>query len=330
LTVLGTIPAVTPADPPASAVEAAQRGLVMGVLNVTPDSFSDGGRWFTPAAALAHGRVLVAEGADVVDVGGESTRPGAMPVSEDEELRRILPVIEALAPEVRVSVDTRHAGVARAAVAAGATLINDVSASLHQVAAETGAGWVAMHMRGEPATMQADIRYEGDDVVGAVRAFLDERAAAARAAGVGEVWVDPGIGFGKTRAHNLALLRHLDAIVALGHPVVVGTSRKSFLGALTARSDAAASRRDRRGNAAPHDPATNGEPSPTPADDRLEASVATATWAFAFGARMVRAHDVRATVHAAKVVGPPARLPDDRTSVRTSDRIPVEGRAAWQ
>jgi dihydropteroate synthase len=265
-------------------------------------------------------------------VGGESTRPGATPVSEDEERRRILPVIEALAPEVWVSVDTRHAGVARAAVAAGATLINDVSASLHEVAAETGAGWVAMHMRGEPATMQADIRYEGDDVVAAVRAFLDERAAAARAAGVGEVWVDPGIGFGKTRAHNVALLRHLDAIVGLGHPVVVGTSRKSFLGALTARSDAVAAARDARGNPpargsgapAAAGPAGAGEPVPTPAEDRLEASVATATWALALGARMVRAHDVLATVHAAKVVGPPV------PPVRTPDRTPVEGRAAWQ
>jgi dihydropteroate synthase len=327
LTVLGTIPAVTRADPSAPAAPAASRGLVMGVLNVTPDSFSDGGRWFTADAAIAHGRTLVDEGADVVDVGGESTRPGATPVSEAEELRRILPVIEALAPDVRVSVDTRHAGVARAAVAAGATLINDVSASLHEVAAETGAGWVAMHMRGEPATMQADIRYEADDVVGAVRGFLDERAAVARAAGVGEVWVDPGIGFGKTRAHNLALLRHLDAIVALGHPVVVGTSRKSFLGALTARSDATAAGRDSRGN--PVATVRGAGAEPTPADDRLEASVATATWAFAFGARMVRAHDVRATVHAAKVVGPRAQIPD-RTSERTSDRIPVEGRAAWQ
>jgi dihydropteroate synthase len=222
--------------------------------------------------------------------------------------------------------------VARAAVAAGATLINDVSASLHEVAAETGAGWVAMHMRGEPATMQSDIRYEDDDVIGAVRAFLDERAAAARAAGVGEVWVDPGIGFGKTRAHNVALLRHLDAIVSLGHPVVVGTSRKSFLGALTARSDARAAARGPRGDVPATGPAPGGEPAPTPADDRLEASVATATWAFAFGARMVRAHDVRATVHAAKVVGPvdppsgTAARPDDRNQ----DRTPVEGRAAWQ
>jgi dihydropteroate synthase len=327
LTVLGTIPAVTSADATVPAVAAARRGLVMGVLNVTPDSFSDGGQWFTTDAAIAHGRLLVAEGADVVDVGGESTRPGATPVSEAEELRRILPVIEALAPVVRVSVDTRHAGVARAAVAAGATLVNDVSASLHQVAAETGAGWVAMHMRGEPATMQADIRYEADDVVGAVRAFLDERAATARAAGVNEVWVDPGIGFGKTRAHNLRLLRHLDAIVALGHPVVVGTSRKGFLGALTARSDATAAARDERGNPPGGETARRvaaDDPPPVAVDDRLEASVATATWAFALGAGMVRAHDVRATVHAAKVVGSPARTPA-RTFEPTSQRSPVEG-----
>ena len=311
------------ADPTSGAGRPAGRGLVMGVLNVTPDSFSDGGRWFAADAAIAHGRALIAEGADVIDVGGESTRPGATPVGEDEELRRVIPVVEALAPEVRVSIDTRHAAVARAAVRAGATLINDVSASLHEVAAETGAGWVAMHMRGEPATMQSDVRYPDDDVVGAVCAFLDGRATAAVAAGVAEVWVDPGIGFGKTRAHNLTLLRHLDALVALGHPVLVGTSRKSFLGALTARSDATAAARDARGRApANPDPAapTGAEAlPPAPVDDRLEASVATATWAFALGARMVRAHDVVATVHAAKVVGPaPVAVP-------TPDRTPVEG-----
>jgi|SRR5687767_4744688 len=248
--------------------------LVMGVLNVTPDSFSDGGRYLDQAAAVARGHELVAEGADVVDVGGESTRPGAELVPEAEELHRVLPVVEALAPHVRVSVDTRKRAVAEAAVAAGATLVNDVSASLHEVAAAAGVGWVAMHMRGEPATMQDDPRY--DDVVGEVRDFLVARAEAAVAAGVEEVWIDPGIGFGKTVEHNLCLLKHVGRLVATGFPVVVGTSRKGFLGALT-------------GGAGP--------------DDRLEASLATAVQALAGGARMVRVHEVAPTVQAARLVG---------------------------
>jgi dihydropteroate synthase len=272
----------------------------MGVLNVTPDSFSDGGRWFEPVAAISHGHQLVAEGADMVDVGGESTRPGAAPVDEDEELRRVVPVVRALAPDVRVSVDTTKSAVAWAAVAAGATLINDVSARLHEVAAETGAGWVAMHMRGSPATMQSLADYE--DIVSVVRDHLVGCIDRATSAGVGEIWVDPGIGFAKTGAHNLTLLRRLGEIVALGRPVVVGTSRKAFLGALTARSDAGAAGRDARGNAPAGGPGT--DPPPTSGDDRLEASLATATWAMAAGARMIRAHDVRATVQAAKVVGP--------------------------
>ena len=219
---------------------------------------------------------MAAAGADIVDVGGESTRPGSAPVGEAEELSRVVPVIEALAAEsVRVSIDTRKAGVAERAVAAGASLVNDVSASLWEVAAEAGAGWVAMHMRGEPRTMQHDPTY--DDVVGEVEAFLVERANSARDAGVGDVWIDPGIGFGKTVEHNLSLLRHLDRLVATGFPVVVGTSRKSFLGKLT-------------GDA--------------PVDDRVEASVATATWAMVQGAAMVRVHDVVETAQAAKVVGP--------------------------
>ena len=258
---------------------------MMGVLNVTPDSFSDGGRWCDHGAAVEHGRRLAAEGAAVVDVGGESTRPGAEPVAVDEELRRVVPVIEALAAHVRVSVDTRHAAVAEAAIAAGATLLNDVSASLHDVAAAggPGVGYVAMHMRGDPRTMQDDPRY--DDVVAEVRSFLVARAEAAAAAGVEEVWVDPGIGFGKTGAHNLALLADLGELVAAGFPVVVGTSRKGFLGALL---DGA------------------------PVDDRLEGSVATATWAMWQGARMVRAHDVRATVHAARVVaGEILKVPEE-------------------
>jgi len=191
----------------------------------------------------------------------------------------VLPVIRALAPHVRVSIDTRHAAVAEAAIGAGATLVNDVSSSLHEVAAAHRVGWVAMHMQGDPRTMQDDPRY--DDVVREVRDHLVARAEAARDAGVEEVWIDPGIGFGKDREHNLALLAHLDQLVATGWPVVVGTSRKGFLGRLLAGSDGVAE---------------------VSVEDRLEGSLATATWAMAQGVRMVRAHDVRPTVHAAKVV----------------------------
>jgi len=221
---------------------------------------------------------MVAEGADVVDVGGESTRPGAEPVAEDEEARRVLPVVAALARHVRVSIDTRRAGVAERAVAAGATLVNDVSASLERVAAEGGVGWVAMHMRGEPRTMQLAPEY--GDVVAEVRAFLVERAERARAAGVDEVWIDPGIGFGKTVAHNLALLRGLRTLAATGWPVLVGASRKTFLGRVTAE---------------PGD-------DPIPAGDRLEASLTAAVWAADHGAGMVRVHDVRPTVHAMRLM----------------------------
>ncbi|MET0804968.1 MAG: dihydropteroate synthase [Acidimicrobiales bacterium] len=256
------------------------RALVMGVVNVTPDSFSDGGRFLDPDAAVAHGRRLVDEGADVIDVGGESTRPGAAPVPVDEEIRRVTPVIAELAGTVRVSVDTRHAVVAEAAVAAGATMVNDVSASLHETAARLGVAWVAMHMRGEPGSMQVDPRY--DDVVTEVRNHLVARAEAAAAVGVEEIWIDPGFGFGKTVEHNLVLLARLNRLVATGWPVVVGTSRKSTLGRLLAGSD--------------------GTPEPPPVEDRLEASLATATWAMAQGAGMIRAHDVRATAQAARVV----------------------------
>lgn len=254
----------------------------MGVVNVTPDSFSDGGLFADHGAAIAHGLALADEGADWVDVGGESTRPGAVPVSEAEELRRVVPVIEALAAAgVQVSIDTRKPIVARAAVAAGATLLNDVGAGLGHVAAELGVAWAAMHAQGEPATMQVDPHY--DDVVAEVREHLVARAEAALAEGVPEVWIDPGIGFGKTFSHNLTLLAHLDELVATGHPVLIGTSRKGLLGTLLGRSDGA----DR----------------PAPVDDRLEGSLATATWAMACGVRMVRAHDVKPTVQAARVVG---------------------------
>jgi dihydropteroate synthase len=246
----------------------------MGILNVTPDSFSDGGRYLDPDAAIAHGLAMVAGGAAVIDVGGESTRPGAAPVDEAEERRRVLPVLSALAPHVRLSIDTRHASVAEAAIAAGATLVNDVSASLFEVAAAHGVGWIAMHMRGEPSTMQDDPRY--DDVVAEVREYLVARAEEARAAGVDEVWIDPGFGFGKTVEHNLALLHRLGELAGTGFPVVAGTSRKGFLGALTGGA---------------------------PVDDRLEASLATAVVAAANGASMVRVHDVAHHVRAMRIVG---------------------------
>ncbi len=254
--------------------------LVMGIVNVTPDSFSDGGRFLDPAAAIAHGRSLVAEGAAILDVGGESTRPGAGAVGIDEELRRVIPVIEGLAGECRISVDTRKPEVARAAVRAGATLINDVSATLWPVAAELGVGWIAMHMQGEPATMQAEPHY--DDVVAEVCRFLVEHAEAAKSGGVTEIWVDPGFGFGKTTKHNLELLAHLDRVVELGWPVVVGISRKAMLGRILAESDGVAD--------------------PVPPDDRLAGSIASEVWAMHLGAGMIRAHDVRSAVQAAKVV----------------------------
>jgi dihydropteroate synthase len=264
----------------------------MGVLNVTPDSFSDGGLYATAERAVAHGLDMVAEGADVIDVGGESSRPGADPVPLEEELARVVPVVEALAASgARVSVDTTKAAVARAALAAGATLVNDISASLWDVAAETGAGWVAVHMQGEPRTMQADPHY--DDVVAEVHRFVLERARRAQAAGVGEVWVDPGIGFGKTTAHNLSLLRHLpelvEAAAAAGCAgVLVGTSRKRFLGVLAAGGAAAAAG------------------APVPVTERLAGSLASAAAALVAGAGMVRVHDVAATVQVARLYGPAA------------------------
>lgn len=253
----------------------------MGVLNVTPDSFCDGGRWFDPEAAVGHGRAMLAEGAAIVDVGGESTRPGAEAVALEEELRRVLPVVEALAAEGPVSIDTRKAEVARAAARAGATVINDVSARLWQVAAETGCGWVAMHMPADPTVMQRYARY--DDVVKEVLDYVVARAESALAAGVSRVWIDPGIGFAKTAEHNLSLLRNLDRFVSTGWPVLVGTSRKSFLGLLA------------RG------PAGN----PAGPDDRLEGSVATAAWAVTQGVDLVRVHDVRPAVMAALLAGEP-------------------------
>jgi dihydropteroate synthase len=258
----------------------------MGVLNVTPDSFYDGGRHDTTEAAVAHGRRLVEEGADIVDVGGESSRPGAEPVPLAQELARVVPVVEALAPRIRVSVDTVKPEVARAALEAGATLVNDISATLWEVALAHGAGWVAMHMQGSPRTMQADPRY--GDVVAEVRHFVLARARVARAAGLEEVWVDPGIGFGKTVADNLSLLRHLPELVAAAAGagcagVMVGTSRKRFIGLLAGGPD--------------------GEPAGL--DERAEGSLATAAGAMVAGAGLIRVHDVAATVQAARLYGQP-------------------------
>jgi dihydropteroate synthase len=257
--------------------------LVMGVLNVTPDSFYDGGRWEDGAAAVDQGCAMAGAGADVIDVGGESTRPGAAPVEEKEEMRRVLPVVRELAHRLagraRISVDTRKRAVAEAALEAGATILNDVSASLWSTAAEAQAGWVAMHMRGGPSDMMSLTGYE--DVVTEVRDFLVERAERAARAGVAEIWVDPGIGFAKTTAQNLAILAHLDQLVATGWPVAVGLSRKRFTGVVAGGSETA----------------------PAPAYDRLEASLAGAVWAMQCGAAMVRAHDVKATADAANLVG---------------------------
>jgi dihydropteroate synthase len=266
------------------------RPLVMGVLNVTPDSFSDGGEWFQSERAIMRAQEMVAEGADIVDVGGESTRPGADPVPADEELRRVIPVIEALAGQVRLSIDTTKPAVAEAAVEAGATLINDVSAALWPVAARCGAGWVAMHRKGTAKSMQRDPHY--DDVVAEVTAMLVDRAGRAAGAGVGEVWIDPGIGFGKTVEHNLALLGSVSDLVATGFPVLVGTSRKGFLGQVARSPDG----------------------SVAPVTERLPASLATATWAMQQGAQMVRVHDVSATVQAALLVGRPGTVPASRSN----------------
>ena len=257
-----------------------RRPIVMGVVNVTPDSFSDGGMFADAGAAVAHGERLAADGADVLDVGGESTRPGASPVGEQEELRRVVPVVERLATQAgpRVSIDTTKVAVARAALQAGARIVNDVSAfraapEMAELVAASGASCCLMHMLGEPRTMQERPRY--GDVVSEVKAFLEERLAFAVAEGVPEqrIWLDPGIGFGKTVEHNLELLRRLDEIVAIGRPVAVGTSRKSFIGQLTGR----------------------------PEGERVAGTVATLVLAFERGASVVRVHDVAEAVDALTV-----------------------------
>jgi dihydropteroate synthase len=262
----------------------------MGIVNVTPDSFSDGGAFLEADAAVAHGLELAGEGAEILDVGGESTRPGAEPVSEREELRRVVPVIEGLAAATdsmpthpQISIDTSKAQVAAAALRAGASLVNDVSAfradpEMAGVVADSGAECCLMHMLGEPRTMQRDPRY--GDVVDEVRAFLEQRLRFAVREGVAEerILLDPGIGFGKTVAHNLELLRRLDELLALGRPLLVGTSRKSFLGRVAAASS---SKVDAAGLVEPLD-----------ARHRLAGTIATNVLALERGASVFRVHDV--------------------------------------
>ena len=260
--------------------------VVMGVLNVTPDSFSDGGRFLESAAALAQARQMVADGARIIDVGGESTRPGSVPPSVEEELRRVVPVVRAIAAEldVLISVDTSRAPVIEAAVAAGAGLINDIRAlgdpAALEAAVRLGVGVCLMHMQGEPATMQQAPFY--GDVVGEVREWLRGRAAAVRAAGIAAdaIAVDPGFGFGKSAAQNLALLRSLGSFATLGHPLLVGLSRKTLIGQLTGRA----------------------------LHERQAGSVAAAAIAAERGALILRAHDVAETVDAVRV-GAALRLP---------------------
>jgi dihydropteroate synthase len=256
--------------------------IVMGVLNVTPDSFSDGGLYLDVDAAVAHAREMAAQGAAIVDVGGESTRPGAGPVPEAEELARVIPVVERIAAgehEPRVSIDTRKLTVAEAAIQAGARIVNDVTAfraapEMAGLVASSAASCCLMHMLGDdPRTMQADPRY--DDVVSDVKSFLEERLAFAVSEGVPEerVWLDPGIGFGKTIDHNLELIRRLGEIVAVGRPVVIGASRKSFLGRITGRDEGG----------------------------RLAATVAANVVAYERGASIFRVHDVPEAVDSLKV-----------------------------
>jgi dihydropteroate synthase len=267
---------------------------IMGVVNVTPDSFSDGGAFEEPAAAIAHARRLLAEGADILDIGGESTRPGAEPVPAQEELARVLPVIEGLAG-ARISIDTMKLAVAEAAVAAGASYVNDVTAFRHDpelagFVADRGLDCCLMHMLGEPRTMQRDPRYA--DVVADVKAFLHVRMEAAVAAGVPEerIQLDPGIGFGKTLEHNLELLRRLHELTDLGRPLVIGTSRKSFLGLLTGRD----------------------------VTDRVHGTTATCVLALERGARVFRVHDVAAVADALKVAAATLANPWPVTTPRTT------------
>lgn len=271
-----------------SVLEGIGRTRVMGIVNVTPDSFSDGGRWATPDEAVAHARQLVADGADLVDIGGESTRPGASRPPLEEELARVLPVVEALAKDgAAVSVDTMRSEVASAAVRAGAVVINDVSGGLAdpqilQVVAETGAAYIAMHWRAHSRRMQDFAVYDGPGgVVGAVIAELSERVDAALAAGIAEdrLVLDPGLGFAKEAGHNWELLAALDRLAALGFPLLVGASRKRFLGGLLAEGA-----------------------EPRPVDQREDANVALTTYLALHGIWGVRVHDARASRDAVRVV----------------------------
>lgn len=262
-------------------LDCAERTLVMGVLNVTPDSFSDGGHFLDPDAAVAHGLQLVEDGADIVDVGGESTRPHAEPISPDEERARVIPVIERLAaahPGLAISIDTRKPEVAEAALAAGACIVNDVSGGrsegMFEVVRQADAGMVLMHMLGDPKTMQDNPHYE--DVVAEVHEYLNGRIEAAEWAGIRPeaLAIDPGIGFGKNLEHNLALIRRIDALRDLGRPILVGPSRKRFIGAIL----------------------------DLPEDQRVEGTAGAVAWLIGRGANIVRVHDVRQIVRVARVV----------------------------
>jgi dihydropteroate synthase len=283
-----------------TAVAAAAEGefAVMGVVNVTPDSFSDGGLYLDAGAAIDHAIELEAAGAAILDVGGESTRPGALPVAESEELRRVMPVIAGLSAAgiaAQISIDTSKAAVAAAALGAGATLVNDVTAlrgdpEMAELLAGADADCCLMHMLGEPRTMQKDPHY--DDVVSEVKAFLEQRLEFAVSRGIAEehVLLDPGIGFGKTTEHNLELLRRLDELVALGRPIAIGTSRKSFLGKITARA----------------------------VEDRIAATIATNVLAYVAGARVFRVHDAGPIHDALAITAATVQRPWARTTATTT------------
>jgi dihydropteroate synthase len=291
----------------------------MGVVNVTPDSFSDGGAFLETDAAVAHGLELVAEGAGILDIGGESTRPGAEPVSEQEELRRVIPVIEGLAEAgttAQVSIDTSKAAVAKAALDAGASLVNDVSAfradpEMAGVVADSGAECCLMHMLGEPRTMQREGGPQYKDVLDEVKAFLAQRMSFAVGAGVREerIMLDPGIGFGKTVAHNLELLRRLHELTELGRPIAIGTSRKSFLGRIAA--------------------AGSGLAEPPDAQHRLAGTIATNVLALERGASVFRVHDVgpvrEALAVAAATLGG-RWTASDGTTIRTTTTTEPNGK----
>lgn len=256
--------------------------LVMGILNTTPDSFSDGGSWGTVDRAVAHAEAMLADGAHVIDIGGESSRPGAAPVSETDELARVLPVIERLAGRCVMSIDTAKPAVAQAAIERGASIVNDITASLEDVAGSANAGWMAMHMQGQPRSMQENPTY--DDVLEEIHTALLTYAARGEAAGVPRMWLDPGIGFGKTTNHNLKLLHGMKKLASVGPELVIGVSRKRFIGQIHTLSDRLGS--DHR----------------VEASDRLEGSVLAAVWSWVEGAHMVRVHDVRATALAARLL----------------------------